>query len=133
MHCEKKRAKQSVTSFKVQPSGRYYSALMYQSRRWPIFLILSQYKRTMYEFKGNVLRYRGRAQVRGFNASKLGIVMVTLKSFLPLNVNIHNPGSTNLARIQSWHEAGSCRSQEPGSYLCCHGNKRDWQSFLGSL
>lgn len=55
MHCEKKRAKQSVTSFKVQPSGPYYSALMYQSRRWPIFLILSQYKRSMYEFKGNVL------------------------------------------------------------------------------
>lgn len=56
MHCEKKRAKQSVTSFKVQPSGPYYySALMYQSRRWPISLILSQYKRSMYEFKGNVL------------------------------------------------------------------------------
>lgn len=55
MHCEKKRAKQSVTSFNVQPSGPYYSALMYQSRRWPIFLILSQYKRSMYEFKGNVL------------------------------------------------------------------------------
>ena len=67
------------------------------------------------------------------NASKLSVIMVTLKSFPPLNVNIHYPGSTNLARIQSWHEAGSCRSQEPGSYLCCHGNKRDWQSFLGSL
>ena len=58
---------------------------------------------------------------------------IMIKNSALICVCTYLTGSADFARVQNRHEARSCGSQEPGSDLRCHGYKRDWQLFLGSL